>query len=315
MFTLGVTLLATCLLLLPSCQTPFHDDLQKTALRDSFNSDIRYDPLYISYPKLRIDNLIQRVCILGSGEGARDISEAIRNAFRFSHSGIEVMELGGLDCLLGGNNLKYRTGLSAVDSQTLSQVFRVDHVVLFEEEASCHQDYINGGRRYVRVNMKIVDTKTGKRVYQTRNEWGEHLPDPRPTYASISLLANDGLRSYVIAMLQFELRYAIGGAPPGIGSDPSKTGLTVGAILRDSPAERAGIRRGDKILSANGSGVSSPSDFAALTNNVKQGDTQKIELERNGMIVHVEVHYPVIPQGAVEEEPKKNVREKYPGMF
>lgn len=305
MFTLGVTLLATCLLLLPSCQTTFHDDLQKTALRDNLNSNIRYDPLYISYPRLRVDNLIRRVCIIGSGEGAVDISEAIATAFMYSQAGIEVINPGNLDSLLTGKIIEYRNGLSTADSQTLSQVFRVDHFVLFEEEASSHQDYINGGRHYVRVNMKIVESKTGKIVYQTRKEWGERLPDPRPTYASISRLANDGPRSYVIAMLQFELRYAIGDAPPGIGCDPSKTGLTVGAILRDSPAERAGIRKGDRILSADGSSVSSPSDFAALTSNVKQGDTQKIHLERDGMIMEVEVQYPVIPQGSAEVDPKK----------
>jgi S1-C subfamily serine protease len=59
-------------------------------------------------------------------------------------------------------------------------------------------------------------------------------------------------------------------------------GATVGAVLAGGPAAKAGVQRGDVIVSIGGAGVSGPDDVAAAVNARKPGDKVAVVVERGG---------------------------------
>src|SRR6185312_5332869 len=62
----------------------------------------------------------------------------------------------------------------------------------------------------------------------------------------------------------------------------------VDQVLQGRPAERAGLRAGDRIVAINGQPMTSPSDVAALT-NAHPGDTLTYRIDRNGTKLDVPV--------------------------
>jgi regulator of sigma E protease len=62
----------------------------------------------------------------------------------------------------------------------------------------------------------------------------------------------------------------------------------VDQVLQGRPAERAGLRAGDRIVAIDGQPMSSPSDVAALT-NAHAGDTLVYRVERSGTTLDVPV--------------------------
>ncbi len=56
------------------------------------------------------------------------------------------------------------------------------------------------------------------------------------------------------------------------------TGILVGAVEADSPADKAGIERGDIILSANGTAISAPNRPTDLLKNLKPGDNLTLNI-------------------------------------
>ena len=72
----------------------------------------------------------------------------------------------------------------------------------------------------------------------------------------------------------------------------------------DSPADRAGIREGDRILQIDGFRVHNYHDLRNYHRNMRQGDSVEIRIERGREILEVEVKYPVIPFAPEEERHK-----------
>lgn len=54
------------------------------------------------------------------------------------------------------------------------------------------------------------------------------------------------------------------------------------SVTENSPADKAGLQKGDKIMSVNGEDVSSSSDVKKIVTNSKAGDKLKFKVERNG---------------------------------
>ncbi len=80
------------------------------------------------------------------------------------------------------------------------------------------------------------------------------------------------------------------GLAPGYGDD-GKRGMRVDAVNPEGPADLAGMKTGDRIVSIAGKPVANIYDYMASTRNSKPGDTVKVELLRGDkeMTINVEL--------------------------
>lgn len=110
---------------------------------------------------------------------------------------------------------------------------------------------------------RTVVVKDGKVVRDTGVRRNEELMLVGPrAYLGVSLLN-----------LSPELREHFGA--------PKESGVMVESVEKDSPAERAGIRVGDIVLSIDGRDVVSPGDLRQELREKKSGDSARIEVLRN----------------------------------
>jgi hypothetical protein len=279
----------------------------------------KWDTLYASYPRYRIDSPIRKISIIGIGEGKIVISARLTSNFiEWTSPAIKVIEPGNLEAVLGGRIIEYGAGLTRDESQAISQMLQVDHLLLFDVKTSPHQNYIYGGRFEVRINLKIINTVSGEIVFQTSKSWGAHFPDPKPTYSHWAPVPSiDRARAACFVMVQFELRYALGEVVAGlIGFKRSPNYLEVSSLLINSPADKEGIRKGDKIIEINGTKIRNRYEYEEYFKNLprlpKQGNHLKMKLERDGRILEVVVKFPVIQKPPVEKELKKIDKKQKP---
>ena len=59
-------------------------------------------------------------------------------------------------------------------------------------------------------------------------------------------------------------------------------GVTIAWVIADSPADTAGLQRGDVIKAVDGTSVETPNDFRDQINAKKAGDTITLSIERDG---------------------------------
>jgi len=92
-----------------------------------------------------------------------------------------------------------------------------------------------------------------------------------------------------------------GGNRPWFGSIPAfgggVSGVVFDGVSPGSPAEKAGIRKGDQLIEWNGRAVASLEDFTALLGAGKVGDKIDVVLLRGGEKVTTEVTLALRPQG------------------
>lgn len=72
----------------------------------------------------------------------------------------------------------------------------------------------------------------------------------------------------------------------------SGKGVKITSITENSPAARAGLKKDDILLSANGNAIADVNDVRKLLGNSKEGDKWKIEFERAGKKSNTEVVFP-----------------------
>jgi serine protease Do len=75
----------------------------------------------------------------------------------------------------------------------------------------------------------------------------------------------------------------------GIKGADAEHGVTVETVLDDSPAEKAGIKKGDLILKADGNVVKSVSEINKIRDTHKKGDTIILTIYRDGEIIDINV--------------------------
>lgn len=68
----------------------------------------------------------------------------------------------------------------------------------------------------------------------------------------------------------------------GVHVVPHDSELGIVAVLAGSPADGAGLKKGDRILSVNGAAVGDPAGFVRLVREKKPGDQMTIEIRRDG---------------------------------
>jgi membrane-associated protease RseP (regulator of RpoE activity) len=88
------------------------------------------------------------------------------------------------------------------------------------------------------------------------------------------------------------LGLAVEAVPPALMSHLSKTigedrGVLVAAVAPDSPAERAGLRPHDVIVSYDDQRLFSPEQFVGLVRHDKPGREARLDVVRNGAMEHV----------------------------
>ena len=66
-------------------------------------------------------------------------------------------------------------------------------------------------------------------------------------------------------------------------------GVYIVEVVKGGPAEKAGLKAGDRIVSVDGSEVGSQSDLGTLMQNYKAGDTMEITVARDGQMQTVTV--------------------------
>ena len=85
-------------------------------------------------------------------------------------------------------------------------------------------------------------------------------------------------------------------------------GVLVGDVVKDSPAEEAGIKRGDIIIKVNDEEVNSPGELQDKIGNIEIGKEANIGIVRNGEIISFIVKISEMP--TVEEEGSESPKEK-----
>ena len=70
-------------------------------------------------------------------------------------------------------------------------------------------------------------------------------------------------------------------------SFPPGEAVFVSHVLRQSPAARAGIKRGDGIVAIDGRSIGSAGDVAAILDRAKAGDLLRLTVVRGGLIHNV----------------------------
>ena len=82
--------------------------------------------------------------------------------------------------------------------------------------------------------------------------------------------------------------------------DLARDGLLVNDVSRDSPADRAGIERGDVILSFNSRSVTEPSDLRQLVRDTEPGRTVTLSIWRDGARRSIDVRVGELPSSEDE---------------
>jgi len=85
-------------------------------------------------------------------------------------------------------------------------------------------------------------------------------------------------------------------------------GVLVGDVVKDSPAEKSGIKRGDIIIKVNNEEVDSPGELQDKIRSIEIGEKANIEVVRNGKEISFVVKIGEMP--TVEEEGSEFPKEK-----
>lgn len=84
------------------------------------------------------------------------------------------------------------------------------------------------------------------------------------------------------------------------------TGALVAEVEHDTPASKAGIKRGDVILAVNGQPVASANDLRLRISQTPPGTNVKLEISRDGKTQDVSVPLGELPEQAEKSGPQEN---------
>ncbi|MGE3818096.1 MAG: PDZ domain-containing protein, partial [Isosphaeraceae bacterium] len=82
-----------------------------------------------------------------------------------------------------------------------------------------------------------------------------------------------------------------------VGEGPEAAGAVIGGVTAGGPAEKAGVRVGDKVESVDGKEMKTYADLVELLRDKKVGDKLKLKLERDAKPIELEVTLEARPTG------------------
>ena len=75
----------------------------------------------------------------------------------------------------------------------------------------------------------------------------------------------------------------------GISGADSDHGVIIDEVSKDSPADKAGLKKGDMIVKVDGNPITKVEEINEIKNVHKKGDTIKFTVYRNGEILEVDI--------------------------
>ena len=147
---------------------------------------------------------------------------------------------------------------------------------------------------------KLISTKRGETVYSIRavplggfndiagmdplnNNAGERGYCEKPVLSRIIVILAGSAMNFVLPIvLFFGIFFFSGVATPS-------TEPVIGTVIEDTAADQAGLKAGDRIISIDGTVVSTWSDFAETIHNSAEGQTFNITYDRKGQLTEVSI--------------------------
>ncbi len=76
---------------------------------------------------------------------------------------------------------------------------------------------------------------------------------------------------------------------------PERTGALINSVLSDSPADKAGLRRGDLVISAEGKNIEDPDSLLQTVENSKIGKPLDVSVIRNNQEINISIKPESLP--------------------
>lgn len=130
---------------------------------------------------------------------------------------------------------------------------------------------------YVSLSLRILDVETGTLVYSGSGQYNQGLTNPPQQLAE-----------YILG--EIIMKWIISPGMCGFATDPMDH-TVVRKVFSNSPAEKAGLKKEDKILKINNRNVSknlSPFEWSSITWG-KPGEKMILEVERNSENLKFEI--------------------------
>ena len=145
---------------------------------------------------------------------------------------------------------------------------------------------------------KLISRKRGETVYSLRaiplggfndiagldpenNTAGERGFCSKPVLSRMIVILAGATFNFILPIILFFLIYAT------LGAGKPSTEPVIGGIIQNMPAEEAGLKEGDKILSVDGKVVTTWTDFTDKLKTVEDGQNILLKYERDEKIFEV----------------------------
>jgi S1-C subfamily serine protease len=229
---------------------------------------------------------------------------------------VEAPGLGetvGLIGFTGGSGTRYTLNQGIVSATTRNRGFH------FQTDAMLN--YGNSGGPVLNSSGKLLGIATSPieprtvqgRVFQGRELEGWAIAPN----SGVGMIAwGPKIRDVIEDLKQGKSTSKLPGPYLGVSPDPSRvfgTEVVLGQVGPQSPADKVGLRRGDRILEVNGEEVSEWKDLTAHLEQFKPGDTVRLKVRRPGFSKALVVNGKKVANEADLQELLKSVDK--PGKF
>lgn len=162
--------------------------------------------------------------------------------------------------------------------------------------------------------IDIVSQATGVAIGDRLRAWLNGT-DELPVEETVAKLGLEWRRKESDSESTFGADLPYQSAPPerwgGLGLEDIKTGVKVARVLRESPAERAGIGADDEILAIDGFRVTSTSQWSALLRGVRNRQSVRVTASSEGKLYETTLEFTTRPTfELVEKEEMSEVERR-----
>jgi serine protease Do len=148
----------------------------------------------------------------------------------------------------------------------------------------------NSGGPLLNIEGELIGINTA--IYQKAQGIGFAIPINKAKRIVRELIRSGEVRFPWLGLEVQELTPELKGA---FRLPDTQTGILVNDVISESPADRAGLKRGDVLTALEGMGVSSPSDYREVLAEFTPGDRLQLTFFRKGKEMGVRVQPEVFP--------------------